>query len=123
MREILFRAWNKITEKMYEVEAVYPKSREIAVIYEDGNINILQDEKYELMQYVGLEDKNGVKIFEGDIVKAYKYGDKEKDHFEYLITFRVGCFWFGDWNWIEFLNKFRYIEVIGNARDGYIPTS
>lgn len=65
-------------------------------------------------QFTGWCDKNGVKIFKGDIVRAYKNNEVL---FTEVIAFRNGCFWFGNWNWIEFLNMFRNIEVIGNIHD------
>jgi len=51
MREIKFRAWDKILQKMY-----YPADLDYA-------------ETAILMQYTGLKDKNGKEIYEGDIVK------------------------------------------------------
>ncbi len=65
-------------------------------------------------QNTGSTDKNCTKIFEGDIVQALtRYGTKHI----YPIEYRNGTYWFGNWNWIEFLDRFQFREVIGNIHD------
>ena len=68
-------------------------------------------------QYTGLEDKNGVKIFDGDIVKATQKGQTKNG----VVVYREGgYFWEFETDQYGYLGevvKRWHPEVIGNVTD------
>lgn len=68
MREIKFRVWDNENKEMLELEELNYEYGQPAIrttMYSDyfGTDDMV------LMQYTGLKDKNGVEIYEGDILK------------------------------------------------------
>ena len=80
MREIKFRAWDKVSKQMigcymWGLNMDFTNGQ----IY-SGNMNVT--DKLELMQYTGLHDKDGKEIWEGDIVRVcglLEFGVTEMD--------------------------------------------
>ena len=154
MREILFRGFDRKTNKMFFVhELTFSRiTNELQAFYgyddwdkdgytqNGGNINKLTGsgagrpfKRFELMEYTGLTDKNGVKIFEGDIIKTH-YANSPKADFIETVVFYKGAFraekkisetgkvWTLIANGVEHLSidksvYMEYCEVIGNIHD------
>lgn len=116
MREILFRG-KFGNEWKYGFLSIEPKGLVIKEPYKNESSNVWHIDADTVGQYTGLTDKNGTKIFEGDIVK---YGDTVHN---VVFEQRNGTAYFGlVYSTLETLSFGHYqdlkqIEVIGNIYD------
>jgi len=71
MREIKFRVWNTFLKKYQTLQET---ARKGDIMPSDNELKVTTNYELILEQYTGLKDKNGTKIYEGDIISHEKYG-------------------------------------------------
>ncbi len=94
MREIKFRAWDEHDKKMWNPDEgvdwnnnfyINPKKKLESKIYGWSHSEKL------IMQFTGLKDKNGVEIYEGDVLYFPYFGENSINN--RIVEFEDGAFY------------------------------
>lgn len=104
-----FRAWDRLTGKMFPVGIIDYSIQSIYIEEPNGMYSERDFDEVKLMQFTGLKDKNGKEIYEGDIVLIY-------DEKISKVFYSQGSFCVGILNGGTPLHGFssKQLEVVGN---------
>ncbi|HHI9507099.1 TPA: YopX family protein [Streptococcus agalactiae] len=85
-----FRAWSKKFKRMYKVTLIDYENGDVGLKDDHGGVAIGDIKQLILMQSTGMFDKNGVEIFDGDIVLTTRLIDYTYKNFKGVVKMLEG---------------------------------
>lgn len=131
MRPIKFRAWERYEKQMGFVKQIIfnlnNRPFEVVVYLKNGDaIRGIPGDNVDIEQFTGLHDKNGVEIYEGDVLEGdvMKY-DKSKKKRYIVYWDEKWCCWSAHFineskrEWVDNLSRYDIdmVTVIGNIHE------
>lgn len=107
MREIKFRCWDIVFNKMRYEQDLWD------IAYNELFIHTPDQRALNLMQYTGLKDINDKEIYEGDIIKIYDIQTGQFSESTHVIIYNNKSEWTIDDYWL-LSRKHHKCKVIGN---------
>ena len=125
MREILFKAKRISDGNWIEGSLIVYPDQTTGIVYDIGDIEGMRKEVVRpetVCQYTGLADKNGKKIFEGDVVRLVYDGEEyifvviwDQDELDFKATNGKQNYGPGGFQYLPCCDE---IEILGSIHDG-----
>ena len=122
MKETKFRAWDKEKKRMYADVGIFPfpwneRTQNNSWSFSaDGTTVNPYHKNIALMQYIGLKDKNGKEVYEGDIALTRRYivenGKQKRPEKKFVVVDSIQS-----WHTVLCLSSDNNIEIIGNIHE------
>lgn len=111
MNDIAFRAWHIKREWMYDVTSISFKTATVGIEY-DGTAERVPVNEVVLLPFTGLNDSNGRRIYDGDVVKCV-YEPWERPTINY-VRVSNGCIMYGDYLAYNIFRDHEFVHVVGD---------